>query len=156
MKTLMVPLRKDMHPGTDDLPFGMTHPNDTPCPFANDDLPRGYINTCCSLCTTSAAEALCTLGRPVIERFLRGSLPIDALPTIAQELRQAADSIEQRYVEPTDRDGVAQPGGIIDIETGNLTPWSRHRLDEALASIRQAADWYQKVEALGFDVEAWY
>lgn len=152
----MVPRRTTNLGPTDELPFGMTHPNDTPCPFANDDVPRGYINTCCSFNTDAATKNLDALKKKALARLLHEDIGEEPVLAVAKELRLAADAIEGRYVESADTDDSRGEGGVIDIATEKFTPWSRPRFEEALASIRKAADWYEKVGRLGFGVEVWF
>lgn len=156
MKTLMVPTQRSNSTKADNLPFGMAHPNDTPCPFANDELPYEYLNTCCSFSMRDATETLAAMGKVGLEDLLHKALLVEDLPTIVDELRRTADWFESRYVEPADAGDHVQQGGVTNLVTGDPISWSRSRFEEALASLRKAADWYEKVGALGFDVEVWY
>lgn len=142
--------------GADELPFGMTHPNDTPCPFANDNLPVGYINTCCSFNTEAASKHLVTLGNVTLAELLHMELVTEKLPYVAKELRRTADAFDERYVQPMDTYDDPVLGGITDTVKERFNSCLRPAFEAALASIRQAADWYEKIGRLGFDVGVWY
>ena len=137
------------------LPFGMTHPNDTNCSFANDKLPTGFINTCCSLNTATAAENLVTFGHDALAKLLQMGMASEKLPYIAKELRRAADSLRGQYVEFVDDLG-ARRAGVRKLVHAAVSARLRAGFEEALASMRKAADWYEKVGRLGFGVEVWY
>ena len=156
MNTLMIPRRTTSLEGSDELPFGMTHPNDTPCPFAGDNLPVGYINTCCSFNTEGAAKHLTTLGHVALSKLLHEELEAEKLPCVAKELRRAADEVDERYVQPMDTFDDPILGGITGVVKERFNPGLRPAFEAALASIRQTADWYEKVGRLGFGVKAWY
>lgn len=156
MKTLMVPRRQRRLEGEVEIPFGMTHPNDTPCPFANDKRYVGYINTCCSFNTEKAAKSLTTFGHVALSNLLHMELEAEKLPDVAKELRRAASDADERYVRPMDTFDDPQRGGITADVKERFNPCLRPAFEEALASIRHAADWYEKVGRLGFDVEVWY
>ena len=156
MKTLMIPQRTANLESSDELPFGMTHSSGTPCPFANDKLAVGYINTCCSFNVEKTAENLASFGYATLATLLKMELTAEMLPDIAQELRRAADALEERYVKPMDTYADPRLGGITDRVPERFNPWFRPAFEKALASIRDAADWYEKVGNLGFDVDVWY
>lgn len=130
----------------------MTHPNDAPCPFATAKPPVGSINTCCSFNTKVAAENLSLLGHDPLARLLHVELSTEKVPYMVRELRRFAEAVEGQYVEPTDTPDGSRPAGVIDSVTNTFTPWARPAFDRALTTIRQAADWYEKVGRLGFDV----
>lgn len=157
MNTLMVPQQRQNNlDRKDELPFGMTHPNDTPCPFASDDLPVGYVNTCCSFNTEAAAKNLVSLGHKALAELLHMSWAAEMLPDVAQELRDAADAFDRRYVQPMDSYDDPILGGISGAVKERFNPCMRPAFEAALASIRKAADWYEKVGGLGFGVDVWY
>lgn len=152
----MIPCRTtdlDVH---DEMPFGMTHPNDTRCPFANDKLPTGWINTCCSFNTETAAENLDRFGHNALARLLKLGLTNEKLPSIVKELRRAADAIDEEYVQPMSSFDDPLRGGITGEVRERFNPRLRPAFEAAIRSIRHAADWYEKVGRLGFNVAVWY
>lgn len=152
----MVPRRTANLDTQDDMPFGMSHPNDTPCPFADDKLPVGYINTCCSFNTKEAAQNLASMGHDALARLLHEEIESPRLTYVAKELRRAADEFEKQHVEPMDTFDDPSLGGISGAVKERFNPCLRPAFEAALASIRKAADWYEKVGRLGFDVMVWY
>jgi hypothetical protein len=156
MNTLMIPRRQNSLETKDKLPFGMAHPNDTPCPFANDDLPCGYINTCCSFNTEGVVETLRAFGKLGLVKFLTEDLNIDSVLVVAKELRRSADWMESRYEKPILRPDGSHVGGFTNLVTGEFNPRLRSAFEAEVASIRKAADWYEKVGKLGFGVHVWY
>ncbi len=156
MTTLMVPRRQNSLETKDALPFGMAHPNDTPCPFADDKRPVGYINTCCSFNTAQVVESLLDFGKLGLAKLLTEDLSVSSTLVVAGELRRSAEWANGRYEEPTDEPDTSETGGFTNLATGEFIPRVRFEFDEALALIRQAADWYEKVGKLGFGVHAWY
>lgn len=156
MKTLMLPHRSEPLAPEDALPFGMTHPNDTPCPFAADDLPRGFINTCCSCRTAEAIDAFVKYDLLGYARLLEETLNAEQVRDFAGQLRLAADTLEEQYTEPEESSADRGSGGVTLVVTGRFIPCSRHRFEQELASIRKVADWYEKLGRLGFGVSPWY
>lgn len=141
---------------TDELPKGMTHAKGTPCPFAPDDFPIGPLGTCCSLRGKAAADNLGALGELGLNAGMYLHKDAGEAIEFAMLLRVAADRLEQRYAGQRDKPKGYSAGGTIDAETGKITPWPRPSFEEAIASIREAADWYEKVGRLGFGVHAWF
>lgn len=74
----------------------------------------------------------------------------------ATRLRMTANDLELRHANEKDKPKGRRTGGVVDISTGRFTPWPEPSFEEAIASIREAADWYEKVGSLGFGVFAWY
>lgn len=155
MKTLLIPRQVTGLDSQESLPFGMTHLNDTPCPFANDKLPTGFINTCCSFCSAKVVEDLARFGHVTLAALLTKEATNEKLPYIAKELRRAADALPEQYVEPGE-DEMSQRGGVRQRLTDAFVPLARQQFEESLALIRKAADWFEKVGHLGFDVGTWY
>ena len=135
---------------------GRTHRADEPCPFASDDFPLASTGTCCSLRGKMAAENLYALGALDVCGLLHEDLDADRTLHVAARLRGAADHLEQRYEGQSEKPSGASFGGKIIAETGEFIPWPQPSFEEAIASIREAADWYEKVGRLGFGVHAWY
>jgi len=156
MKTLMLPHRSEPLAPEDALPFGMTHPNDTPCPFAADDLPRGFVNTCCSCRTAEAIDVFVKYDLLGYARLLEETLNAEQVRDFAGQLRVAADTLEEQYTEPGEPSADRGPGGVTLVVTGRFIPCTRHRFEQELASTRKVADWYEKLGRLGFGVSPWY
>lgn len=154
MKTLMIPRRTDNLDTLDSLPLGQTHSGDTPCPLTNDSIPGGGM-TCCSFNTGPAVKALYEFGKVDLAKALRKDLDVDRAAALARELRRAADLLDLRYEQSTDSEDEMQKDGVINIATGEFIPWSRSAFEETLTTIRDAADWYEKVGRLGFGVHVW-
>lgn len=152
----LLPKRLTHHDMKGVLPRGMTHPSGTPCPFFPDDFPTGMMGTCCSLRGKVAAENLEALGEKALYDLMHVDLHEEQCLAAAKELRRAADRLEQRYQHQADKPKGMSQGGMINAETGEITPWPRPSFEEAIASIREAADWYEKVGRLGFGAHAWY
>ncbi len=156
MKTLLVPRQQDCLAIHDKLPFGMTHPNDTPCPFADDTLPAGFINTCCSFNTNVAVTNLVSFEEFALANLLQTEMDVERMPFVAKELRRAVSRLERRYVEPTDTPDGPRAGGFLTVVTEKFTPQPLLVFETALTSLLLAAEWYEKVGLLGFGVTVWY
>lgn len=139
------------------VPPGMTHNARTvPCPFAQHGFPIGPMGTCCSLRGKVAADNLDALGEAGLRDLMHESMSADRSIQFAMTLRATADRLERVHAHDTVKPRGASAGGMINGDTGEFTPWPRPSFEEAIASIRQAADWYEKVGRLGFGVFAWY
>lgn len=152
----LLPRRTTHHETTDKLPRGITRPAGASCPFTFDDFPIGPMGTCCSLRGKAAADNLGALGELQLNAAMHLDMDADEARRFATRLRATADRLEQRYAGQKDKPKGASSGGMINAETGEITPWPRPSFEEALTSIRKAADWYEKVARLGFGVHAWY
>lgn len=150
----MIPRRTTDLDTQDVLPLGQIHAGDTSCPFADDSLPGGGA-TCCSFSTEFAVKALYEFGKVELIKALRKDLDADDAVALARDLRRCADLLDRRYVPPKDTEDGTQTGGVMNPATGVFTPWTPLAFETALASIRQAADWYEKVGKLGFGVHVW-
>lgn len=147
--------RQHSYSTKDELPRGMTHPARTPCPFDYDHFPISPRGTCCALRGKVAADNLGALGELDLVHAMHTDMTMREGNRFATRLRDTADRIEQRYAGQMDKLVELASGGTIDARTGKLIPWPRPSFEEAIASIREAADWYDKVAFLGFDVHAW-
>lgn len=103
-----------------------------------------------------AAENLHALGELDVCKLLHEDPDTDRTLHVAARLRDAADRLEQRYQDQSEKPSGASHGGRLNVDTGEFTPWPQPSFEEAIASIREAADWYEKVGRLGFGVHAWY
>lgn len=130
---------------------GVTHYPDEPCPFENDNFPIGMLGTCCSLRGKAAAYELEALGETELSNRMYSDMTVEEAGAFAIELRAATDRLEQTYA------GKPKPEGASwnHFDGKNVTP-VRSPFDGALATIREAARWYEKVATLGFGVHAWY
>lgn len=140
----------------DALKSGRTHWATEPCPFAHDDFPLASTGTCCSLRGKVAAENLHALGETDACEFMHEDMNATRALRTATRLRDAADRLEQRYAGQPNKPSGGYYGGKLNADTGEFTPWPQPSFEEAIASIRQAADWYEKVGRLGFGVHAWF
>ena len=138
------------------MAMGMTHRTDDPCPFTHDDFPLASIGPCCSLRGKVAAENLHALGETDVCELMHEDVDAAGALRIAARLRGTADGLEQGYAGQTEKPSGGYYGGRLNADTGEFTPWPKPSFEEAITSIRQAADWYEKVARLGFGVHAWY
>ena len=135
---------------------GTTHNPDEPCSFEQYMVPRGMFGTCCSLRGKVAARELAALGETkVSERMYEDMLAEEAI-VFAEELRAAADRLEESARGSTDKPKGAGWNGEWDAK-GEKWDWQDYStFEEALDSIREAAAWYEKVGSLGYGVRASY
>jgi len=135
---------------------GMLHCDDESCPFDADRFPIGMLGTCCSLRGKVAAHELEALH----ETRLAEAMFEDMTPTqardFAQELRCAADTLEQRHAGDAEKPKGAPWNGTYDSSKKEWVYLNHSTFEEALASIREAARWYEKVGRLGYGVHAWW
>ena len=150
----LLPRRNTPSDTPDTLPRGMTHPAGTLCPFASDGFPISPTGTCCSLRGQVAVESLDALGEAELASFLDKDLLAETTPFLVSSLRAVARRFERTYRDGWELLKDARLGKRINPATGAITPWPDPAFEAAMASIRQAADWYEKVGRLGFDVHA--
>lgn len=134
----------------------MTHADDAPCPFASDGFLTGLLWTCCSLHGKVAAANLDALGEHDAYARMHEDMGAAEALRFAATLRETAGRLEQRQARQAEKPKGTRCGGVVGADSGEFTPWPAPPFEEALASIRQAADWYEKVARLGFGVHAWY
>lgn len=153
MELDLFPRRKRNLRTANELPEGMTHSKDDRCPFNLDDFPTGKHGTCCSLHGKAVVEHLEAFGETDAANLMHANFAVGGARAFSSTLRSAAIRIEQRFANRKDKSkGVTRADGSdIETETASSTQPST---EEAVASIRQAADWYQKVGRLGFGVYA--
>jgi hypothetical protein len=78
----------------------------------------------------------------------------DEAITFAEKLAVAADRLDRRYARMARKPKGAGYNGTWD-KTAQAWVWAEYStFDEAIASIREAAHWYEKVGSLGFGVHA--
>ena len=120
------------------LPNGFTHNSDQPCPFESAGIPLALVGTCCWLGGYQAVRELRAFGYHHLVASMHKDMSCVEASGFARELRMAADRIERRYRKP-------------ELEYDDL--WE---FEDALATIRTAACWFEQVADLGFGVFAWY
>jgi hypothetical protein len=74
----------------------------------------------------------------------------------SKELRLAVARLEVQHASKTERPRGAGWNGRMNAKTKGVEYQTYSTFEEALAAIREAARWYEKVAGLGFGVHAWY
>ncbi len=141
---------------TNDENVWRTHAADVPCPFKDDNFPIGMLGTCCALRGKIAAYELDALAEHDLRDRMHEDMTAAESLAFASELRQAAARLAARH---RDRNTPPRGAGYDGVWDASANAWvfqSHSTFAEALAAIRQAADWYEKVARLGFGVHAWY
>lgn len=133
-----------------DQQTGLTHQPEEPCPFENDNFPIGIMATCCSLRGKAAAYELAALGEADLSDRMYANMTVEEAGAFAAELRAAADRLEQTYADKPKPEGAEWNS----FDGKKVTP-VRTPFHEALATIREAARWYEKVSDMGYGVYAW-
>ena len=145
------------HPYDLNLPKnGATHKPGEPCPFEKDDFPTGMLGTCCSLRGKVAAHELEALGETRVSANMYKDMSAESAAQFARELRLVADRLEKRHASDAERPHGAGWNGLWNAQTKSWEYQKYSTFEDALASIREAARWYEKVAGLGFGVHAWY
>lgn len=139
-----------------ELPEAMTHFPDEPCPFAADNNPIGMLGSCCSLRGKVAAHELDALGQAALSALMHQDLSAEVAITFAKALRDACDRLEREHQNDAEKPKGAGWNGILDSKTKQWVWQSHSTFEEAIAAIRQAAHWFDKVGKRGFGVHAWY
>jgi hypothetical protein len=85
-----------------------------------------------------------------------GDMSPEEAVAFADELRVAADSLEHEYANASEKPKGAECAGHFNVEKGHWEGVEYFTFEQALASIRQAARWYEKVGTLGYGVHAWW
>jgi hypothetical protein len=144
-----------------EFPKGMLHAESDPCPFKDDNNPRGILGTCCSLRGSEVAQYLVALGfSPLLLRLFEDKLPEEALE-FAEWLRQTADAFHEQMVNAASkkraRGGKPPVNDFLRSATVKVDgiDWE-FQLDEAFRVIEVAAAWHGKVAKLHCGVRAWY
>jgi hypothetical protein len=76
--------------------------------------------------------------------------------SFADELRAAADRLEQQHANDNPKPHGVGTDGRYDEEKREYVWTKFSTFEQALARIRQAAAWYEKVARLGYGVHTWY
>ncbi len=139
-----------------EIPDGQTHPDGAPCPFHPAALASEIFSGCCWLRGKVAAHELDALNEQrLATRMFDDMTPNEALD-FGGELRAAALRLEAQHRDDDARPRGAGWNGCWDA-TRRETVWrSYSTFEEALAEIRLAADWYEKVGAMNYGVHAWF
>lgn len=137
-------------------PLGYTHLEAAPCPFASSHFPIGMLATCCSLRGKVAAAELDAFGENAVAARMFEHMTAEAALAFAQTIRRAADRIEAQRANDNPKPRGAGQVLMLNAETGDIRYDRYSTFEEALASIRQAADWYGLVGTLGYGVYAWF
>jgi len=151
-----VPCPCGRHPKARRERDGCTHEKDEACPFKADNPPKGMIATCCSLRGNMAARELEALGERALEARMYSDMTAEEALNFAEELRREADRLEAKHQHDAERPKGAGWNGIWNESTKTCEWQSRSTFEKALAEIRLAARWYEKVGSLGYGVHAWY
>jgi hypothetical protein len=145
------------HPHGPDLPDdGTTHNPGEPCPFEKDNFPKGICGTCCSLRGKAAAHELEALGESSLSNRMYDDMTAEEAENFAKELRDVADRLELKHAGNTEKPKGAGWNGKWKKEKRDWDWQTYSTFAEALAVIREAARWYEKVADLGYGVHAWY
>lgn len=137
-----------------ELPEAMTHLPEAPCPFAADHNPIWDYGTCCSLRGQIAARELEALGESELCERMYEDMSAEQAIALAVELLVAADRLEREHAGDAEKPTGAAWNCTYDFERMRWV-WETHStFADAIASIRCAARWYDKVGRLGFGVHA--
>ena len=112
--------------------------------------------TCCSLRGKIAAAELETFGENGVSARMFEHMTAEAALAFAQTIRRATDRIEAQRANDNPKPRGAGQVLRLNAETGESSYDRYSTFEEALASIRQAADWYGFVASLGYGVYAWF
>jgi hypothetical protein len=141
-----------------DVPAGMTHQKDQPCPFKDDEHPVGMLATCCSYRGNGVALYLVAMGLgPLALDLFRDHTPEEAIE-FAKNIRAAAKGYEHMLVSAAKRKGHTQTDEELIREATMKVPdvtWEPS-LAEALNAFRSVAAWHERVGSMGFGVHAWF
>lgn len=112
--------------------------------------------SCCSLRGKIAAAELETFGENAVANRMFEHMSAETALAFARTLRQAADRIETKHANDNPKPRGAGHMMTLNAETGEFGYDCYSTFEEALASIREAADWYEFVATLGYAVFAWF
>lgn len=130
------------------------HPSGKLCPIQIEDFPGGLLSTCRPLRGSQVVRKLAALGAEGLAYEMLEDMSCEEALDFACRLRKTADHLESEH------QGDAEKSERPYRTTGKKPmkkdcPWGTHtNLDESLAKIREAAQWYEKVSRLGYGVHA--
>lgn len=151
-----VPCECGEHPRRNGIPKGFTHRTEDSCPFQDEGFPIGIMGSCCWLRGKAAARELAALGNDDLSCLMHEDMSAERAIDFAAALRVCADFYERIYAKDLEKPKGAGWNGRWDSEQNALVYETHSTLEKAVASIREAALWYEKVGRLGFGVHAWY
>ncbi len=151
-----IPCECGKHSYPTGIPNGFTHRETDPCPFKDDNFPIGMMGSCCWLRGKAAARELDALGEKDLCNLMYENMSAEQAIDFAEALRLYADDLERVYVRKPDKPKGAVWNETWDPEKRAWVNGTSSTLEEAVASIREAARWYEKVGRLGFGVRAWF
>jgi hypothetical protein len=114
------------------------------------------MGTCCSLRGKAAAHELEALGESHLAAAMFSDMVCTQAEDFARDLREAADRLEREYEGQSNKPKGAGWNGIWNKQKKGWEYLTYSTFEEALARIREAARWYEKVAGLGYGVHAWY
>jgi hypothetical protein len=135
---------------------GATHGPKEPCPFENEKFPVGMLGTCCALRGKVAAYELEALGEPSLAYRMYEDMSCAEVEAFAEELRETAYRLERRHAGRSAKPNGAGWNGTWNTRKKKVAYYEFSTFEEAIATIREAARWYEKVASLGYGVHAWY
>jgi hypothetical protein len=156
LDNLPVPCTCGKHTYDQRIPKGLTHREEDPCPFKDDRFPIGIVGRCCWLRGKAAAEELKALGEHDLYLIMHEEMTAEDALSFARTLDNAADSLVRKYRHQADKPKGAPWNGTWDPEQGAWVYETNSTFEEAIASIRESARWFEKVGRLGFGVFPWY
>lgn len=149
------PCKKKAHAHRKRIPRGLTHKIGEACLFEVEDFPKGILTTCCSLRGKIAARELEALGETDLSNAMYSDMTCEEAAIFSARLRATADLLEFRNKDIAKKPRGAGWDGTLNAEKNGWDWTAYSTFEEALASIRQAARWYEAVGRLGFGVHAW-
>lgn len=143
----------ESHGHTKEIPDGFIHPKGQPCPLQN--FSKGIFGNCCWLRGKIAANELDALGEVELGERMYSDMTCEEATTFAGELRAAADRLQTQHRDASEKPKGAGWGGTWNPEKQTWTWETYSTFDEALASVREAAEWFERVGTSGFGAVAW-
>lgn len=141
------------HPHDTNYPDdGTTHHPGEPCPFEQHLFPRS-AKSCCSLQGTIAVRELGALHEWELQGRMFRDMSAEEACAFADQLRAAADRVEESASSRTEKPRGAGYRGPRDKKDQRWPYEAFSTFEEALDSIREAAAWYEKVGSLGYGVQ---
>jgi hypothetical protein len=99
---------------------GTTHNPGEPCPFEKDNFPTGMLGTCCSLRGKVAAHELEALGEISLSEGMYGDMTAEEAERFAHKLREAADRLETKHADRSEKPKGAGWNGTLNVKTGDV------------------------------------
>ena len=141
-------------------PHDANHPDDEtthnpgePWPFEQYLFPKA-ARSCCSFRGKMAARELEAYGETKLSERMYKDMSAEEASVFADELRAAADRLEESASSRTKKPRGAGHNGEWNAKEEKWDWQCFSTFEEALDSIREAAAWYEKVGSLGYGVWA--